>query len=407
MKKEIPYTLNYDIAIIGAGIVGLATAYQLSQLRPELSIAILEKEDGPARHQTGHNSGVIHSGIYYKPGGSKALNCRRGYHYLLEFAREHDIRHDVCGKVIVATNEQERPRLDDILDRGLANGLEGIRKIGPEELREIEPHVKGLEAIWVPQAGIISYKDVAEKYLELTLQQNGEAFFGAKVSDISINKQEATVHTNRQSIHCRLVINCAGLYSDKVARMTMPELNIRILPFRGEYYELTPEKQYLVNNLIYPVPNPNFPFLGVHYTRMINGGIEAGPNAVLAFKREGYSRWDINSTELMETLSFPGFQKIARRYWRDGLGEMYRSYSKQAFVKALQHLIPEVGQEDLRRGGAGVRAMACGPDGNLIDDFLIETRPRVINVLNAPSPAATASLAIGETIAKQALAELG
>ncbi|MCB0561331.1 MAG: L-2-hydroxyglutarate oxidase [Lewinellaceae bacterium] len=399
--------MNYDIGIIGAGIVGLATAYQLSQRRPELKIAIIEKEKRAAQHQTGHNSGVIHSGIYYKPGSAKALNCRRGYQYLLEFAREHNIRHDVCGKVIVATNEKERPQLDGILERGRANGLEGIRKIGREELREIEPHVNGLEAIWVPQAGIISYKEAAQKYLELVQQQNGEAFFGMKVADISINKQEATIHTNQQVLHCRLVINCAGLYSDKIARMTMPELDIQILPFRGEYYELKPGRQYLVNNLIYPVPNPNFPFLGVHYTRMIDGGIEAGPNAVLAFKREGYSRWDINSSELMETLAFPGFQKIARRYWRDGLGEMYRSYSKRAFVKALQHLIPEVGYEDLQRGGAGVRAMACDAAGNLIDDFLIERRPRVIHVLNAPSPAATASLAIGETIAGMAMEMVG
>ena len=399
--------MNYDIGIIGAGIVGLATAYQLSQRRPELKIAIIEKEKRAAQHQTGHNSGVIHSGIYYKPGSAKALNCRRGYQYLLEFAREHNIRHDVCGKVIVATNEKERPQLDGILERGRANGLEGIRKIGREELREIEPHVNGLEAIWVPQAGIISYKEAAQKYLELVQQQNGEAFFGMKVADISINKQEATIHTNQQVLHCRLVINCAGLYSDKIARMTMPELDIQILPFRGEYYELKPGRQYLVNNLIYPVPNPNFPFLGVHYTRMIDGGIEAGPNAVLAFKREGYSRWDINSSELMETLAFPGFQKIARRYWRDGLGEMYRSYSKRAFVKALQHLIPEVGYEDLQRGGAGVRAMACDAAGNLIEDFLIERRPRVIHVLNAPSPAATASLAIGETIAGMAMEMVG
>ncbi|MCO6477679.1 MAG: L-2-hydroxyglutarate oxidase [Phaeodactylibacter sp.] len=393
--------MNYDIAIIGAGIVGLATAYQLSRQRPELRIAIIEKEEGPARHQTGHNSGVIHSGIYYTPGSAKALNCRRGYRLLLDFATEHGIRHEICGKVIVATREEERKRLDGILERGIANGLEGIRKIGPEELREIEPHVRGLEAIWVPQAGIISYKEVAEKYLALALEANAEAFFGARVLDISINKAEATVHTSKQAIHCRMVANCAGLYSDKVARMTIPDLDIKILPFRGEYYELRPEKQHLANNLIYPVPNPNFPFLGVHYTRMIDGGIEAGPNAVLAFRREGYSRWDINTSELMETLSFPGFQKIAGRYWRDGLGEMHRSYSKRAFVKALQHLIPEVGYEDLQRGGAGVRAMACDAAGNLIDDFLIESRPRVVNVLNAPSPAATASLAIGEVIAEK------
>lgn len=399
--------MRYDIAIIGAGIVGLATAYQLAQRRPELKIAIIDKEDGPARHQTGHNSGVIHSGIYYKPGSAKALNCLRGYRYLLEFAEAHGIRHEVCGKVIVATRPEELPRLDGILERGLANGLEGIRRIGAEELREIEPHVQGLAAIWAPQAGIISYKDVAEKYLEIVLQSSGEACFGMTVKDISVNKEEVTLHTDKQAIHCRLAVNCAGLYSDRIARLTMPELDMQVLPFRGEYYELRPEKQYLVNNLVYPAPNPNFPFLGVHYTRMIGGGIEAGPNAVLAFKREGYSRWDIDMAELAETLAFPGFRKIAGRYWRDGLGEMYRSYSKRAFVKALQRLIPEIGYEDLQRGGAGVRAMACGADGQLIDDFLFASRPRVINVLNAPSPAATASLAIGETIAEMALKGMG
>lgn len=402
-KKTKRNKVRYDIAIIGAGIVGLATAYQISRRRPELTIAVIDKEEGPARHQTGHNSGVIHSGIYYQPGGSKAVNCLRGYRYLLEFARDHGIPHEVCGKVIVATSREELPRLDGILERGLANGLQGIRKIGPEELREIEPHVQGLQAIWVPQAGIINYKTVAEKYLEIVLQNQGEAFFGARVKDISINKEEATIHTNRQAIHCRLVINCAGLYSDKIARMAMPELDSMILPFRGEYYELSPEKQYLVNNLAYPAPSPNFPFLGVHFTRMVGGGIEAGPNAVLAFKREGYSRWDIDMGELAETLSFPGFHKIAQRYWRDGLGEMQRSFSKRAFVKALQRLIPEIGYEDLYRAGAGVRAMACDKEGNLIDDFLIAGRPRMINVLNAPSPAATASLAIGETIAEKAL----
>ena len=398
--------MKYDIAIIGAGIVGLATAFQISERRPDLTIQIIDKEDGVARHQTGHNSGVIHSGIYYQPGGSKALNCRKGYGYLLDFARQHGIPHDLCGKVIVATRKAELKQLEEIYQRGSANGLEGIRMLEPEELYEKEPHVQAIRAIWVPQAGIINYKAVAAKYLDLVQQRNGYALFGARVLDISVTRQGVIVHTDQAEVHCKLLINCAGLYSDKIARMTMPELDIQILPFRGEYYELTPEKRHLANNLVYPVPNPNFPFLGVHFTRMIDGGVEAGPNAVLAFKREGYSRWDINLAELTETLSFPGFRKIAQRYWRDGLDEFYRSYSKAAFVKALQHLIPEIGINDLQRGNSGVRAMACDTAGNLIDDFLFLERERVINVCNAPSPAATASLAIGETVAEKAIGRL-
>jgi len=393
----------FDITIVGAGIVGLATAYQLSRQRPDWSIGLIEKEERAAEHQTGNNSGVIHSGIYYQPGGSKALNCRRGYQYLLDFARQYDIPHAICGKVIVATRERELPQLQGIFERGKANGLEGIRMIGPEECREIEPHVNALQAIWVPQSGIISYRAVAEQYLRVAESCNTTPLFGRAVKNIELSGQEATVETERETVKTKILINCAGLYSDKIARMTMPDIDLKILPFRGEYYELTPERQYLVNNLIYPVPNPNFPFLGVHYTRMIKGGIEAGPNAVLAFRREGYSRWDIDFGELWETLRYPGFRKIALRYWRDGLGELYRSFSKPAFVRALQHLIPEVGESDLRRGGAGVRAMACDSKGNLIDDFLFLETESVINVCNAPSPAATASLAIGETIADKAI----
>lgn len=399
--------MKYDICIIGAGIVGLAAAYQLGQSSEKLRIAVVDKEAGPARHQTGHNSGVIHSGIYYRPGGSKALNCVRGYHYLLTFARQYGIPHEVCGKVIVATREAECPQLAGILRRGQANGLSGIRLIGPEACREIEPHVNVKQAIWVPQAGIIDYKAVAEKYLELLLDSGrGVAKLGSPVVEVRMEERGNVVVTEKEDIHCRLVINCAGLYADKIARMTMPELPLKILPFRGEYYELKAERQHLVNNLIYPVPNPNFPFLGVHYTRMIGGGIEAGPNAVLAFRREGYSRWAFKASELLETLAYPGFGHIARKYWRDGLGELWRSYSKAAFVRALQHLIPEIGEADLQRGGAGVRAMACSPKGELIDDFLFLERKGVINVCNAPSPAATASLAIGETIMQKALRHL-
>lgn len=394
---------TYDITIVGAGIVGMATAYHLSQSCPELKVAIVEKEKQPAAHQTGHNSGVIHSGIYYKPGGSKALNCRRGYRYLLDFAQQHNIPHEVCGKVIVATRDWELPALQRIFETGQANGLEGIRMISAAECREIEPHVQAVQAIWVPQSGIIDYPAMTRKYLDIAQNQNATPYFGQAVQDIDLRADGVYITTDETELHSQLLINCAGLYADKIARMTMPEIDLQILPFRGEYYELVPHRQHLVNNLIYPVPNPNFPFLGVHYTRMIHGGIEAGPNAVLAFSREGYSRWDVNWEELMETLRYRGFQRIALRYWRDGLNELYRSYSKAAFVRALQHLIPEVGEADLQRGGAGVRAMAADPKGNLIDDFLFLEKDRVINVCNAPSPAATASLAIGETVAGKAL----
>ncbi len=394
---------TYDITIVGAGIVGLATAYHLSQSCPELKVAIVEKEKQPAAHQTGHNSGVIHSGIYYKPGGSKALNCRRGYRYLIDFAQQHDIPHEVCGKVIVATRDWELPALQRIFETGQANGLKGIRMISAAECREIEPHVQAQQAIWVPQSGIIDYAAVARKYLAIAQDQNTTPFFGQAVQDINLRSDGVYITTDKTELHSQLLINCAGLYADKIARMTMPAINLQILPFRGEYYELVPHRQHLVNNLIYPVPNPNFPFLGVHYTRMVHGGIEAGPNAVLAFSREGYSRWDVNWEELMETLRYRGFQRIALRYWRDGLNELYRSYSKAAFVRALQHLIPEVGEADLQRGGAGVRAMAADPQGHLIDDFLFLEKERVINVCNAPSPAATASLSIGETVAGKAI----
>jgi L-2-hydroxyglutarate oxidase len=391
-----------DITIIGAGIVGLATAYQILQQRPGLKVIVIDKEPGVAAHQTGHNSGVIHSGIYYKPGSQKAEHCKEGYAALLEFCKTHDIAHEICGKVIVATRKEELPQLDTIMERGKANGLEGIRKIGPEELKEIEPYAKGVAAAWVPQTGIISYKRVAEKYLELIKHKGAEVYTGEKVIDIR-NSNPVTVLTERRELQTRLVINCAGLYADKVAEMAGELLDLQVIPFRGEYYELAPHKHHLVRNLIYPVPNPAFPFLGVHYTRMIEGGIEAGPNAVLAFRREGYSRWDFHAGELIEMLAFPGLQKLAARYWRVELGELYRSFFKNAFVKALQHLIPEVGSDDLVRGGAGVRAQAVLRNGNLVDDFYIVKKPGFVHVLNAPSPAATASLAIGKTIANTAL----
>lgn len=384
-----------DIIIIGGGIVGLATALQIQRSRPSLKILLLEKEPHLAMHQTGNNSGVIHSGIYYKPGSLKAVNCIRGYHLLVEFCRENGIPFELCGKIIVATQNPERAQLTTLYDRGIQNGLTGLKRLTKDELHEFEPYVNGLEGIHVPQTGIVDYRLVSEKYGELLRKAGTAIHLGEKVT--SIKKTE--VITDKGNYTAKLVINCAGLYSDKVASMTVKELNVRIIPFRGEYYKLRKEKEYLVRNLIYPVPDPNFPFLGVHFTRMAKGGVEAGPNAVLAFKREGYKKSDIDLIELKESLLWPGFQKVAKKYWRTGMGEIYRSYSKAAFTEALQKLIPEIKSDDLVTGGAGVRAQACDRDGGLVDDFMILEAENAINVCNAPSPAATSSLSIGETVA--------
>jgi L-2-hydroxyglutarate oxidase len=395
--------VKYDVIIVGGGIVGLATALQIKKSNSSLSICLLEKENELAKHQTGNNSGVIHSGIYYKPGSLKAINCLRGYELLIAFCKEHQIPFELCGKIIVATEESERPLLNNLLIRGEQNGLVNLKKLTQAELKEYEPHVYGIEGIFVPQTGIVDYKVVAEKYGEVLRKLGADIQLGEKVIEIKSGNQEVTVVTSSQSYTSKLVVNCAGLYSDKVARMTIKNLNIKIIPFRGEYFKLKKEKEYLVKNLIYPVPDPNFPFLGVHFTRMAKGGVEAGPNAVLAFQREGYKKSQINLLELGETLAWPGFQKVAAKYWRTGIGEMYRSFSKAAFTKALQKLIPEIQETDLVEGGAGVRAQACDRDGGLVDDFLILENERVINVCNAPSPAATSSLAIGETVSKLAL----
>lgn len=394
--------MQYSVVIVGGGIVGLATALQLIKKKPDLKILVLEKETELAKHQTGNNSGVIHSGIYYKPGSLKATNCMRGYHQLIAFCQEQTIPFELCGKIIVATDESEKLLLQNLFVRGEQNGLKNLKKLSAGELKEYEPHVNGIEGIFVPQTGIVDYKLVAEKYGEVLRKQGVEIHLGEKVVNISTEKS-TTVITDKSSYTTELVINCAGLYSDKVARLTVQNLNVKIIPFRGEYYKLRIEKEYLVKSLIYPVPDPNFPFLGVHFTRMAKGGVEAGPNAVLAFQREGYKKTDVNLKELAETLAWPGFQKVAAKYWRTGFGEMYRSFSKAAFTKALQKLIPEIQQEDLVEGGAGVRAQACDREGGLVDDFLILEEKNVINVCNAPSPAATSSLAIGETVSGLAL----
>lgn len=394
--------MQFDVIISGAGIVGLATALKIKEKKPDWRIAVLEKEQQPAMHQSSRNSGVIHSGIYYRPGSLRAVNCKKGYDLLLDFCRTHQIPHEICGKIIVAVEPAERTALDNIYQRGIQNQLTGIRKISAAEAREIEPHVRAIEAVWVPQSGIVDYGIVARKYAELFEKKGGTLLFQQKVQKVLAQKGGVAVEATN-SFQARVFVNCSGLYSDHVALQTGISPEIQILPFRGEFYDLIPEAQRLVKHLIYPVPNPNFPFLGVHFTRMIQGGIEAGPNAVLAFKREGYSRWDIDIKELAETLAFPGFRKIARKYWRDGWAEMQRSYSKQHFVKALQRLIPEIRSEDLTPGRSGVRAMACDAAGNLLDDFLILSEPGIINVCNAPSPAATASLAVGETVAARVL----
>jgi (S)-2-hydroxyglutarate dehydrogenase len=398
--------VKYDIIIVGGGIVGLGTALNLISSNPKFRVLVLEKEPQVATHQTGNNSGVIHSGLYYKPGSLKARNCIHGYNLLLDFCRQNDIPFDLCGKIVVATSEQELPLLKNLYDRGHQNGLKDFKMLSAEALKEYEPHVAGLAGFFVPQTGIVDYKVVAEKYAELIRQKGGQINLGEKVTDIRLGQSEVTAVTDRSSYTGTLLINCAGLYSDKIARLTTPDLNVMIIPFRGEYYKLKKEKEYLVKNLIYPVPDPNFPFLGVHFTRMMKGGVEAGPNAVLAFRREGYRKSDINLRELSETLTWPGFQKVAKKYWRTGMGEMYRSFSKAAFTKALQKLIPEIQETDLVEGGAGVRAQACDRTGGLVDDFLIIEKQQVINVCNAPSPAATSSLAIGEAVAALAVKRL-
>lgn len=396
--------MTYDIAIVGGGIVGLATGMKILKSRPDLKIALFEKENQLAKHQTANNSGVIHSGLYYKPGSLKATNCIDGYHELVTFCKEEKIPFEITGKVVVATREEQKPLLDTLLARGLQNGLTGTRKITLEELKEYEPYCVGVAAIHVPQTGIVDYFQVALAYGRKIMQQGGAIFLEHKVLEINQKEGINFIETSKGEFRAKLVINCAGLYSDKVARMNDEGIDdVKIIPFRGEYYKLKKDREYLVKNLIYPVPDPNFPFLGVHFTRMKKGGVEAGPNAVLAFRREGYKKSQINLAELAETLAWPGFQKVAGKYWKTGLGELYRSFSKSAFTKALQELIPEIQESDLVDGGAGVRAQACDRTGGLLDDFAIRESPFAINVLNAPSPAATSSLSIGGTVAEMAL----
>lgn len=389
-----------DVIIAGAGIVGLAAALKILESKPGTRVTVLEKESGVAKHQTGNNSGVIHSGIYYKPGSLKAQNCIYGYNLLLEFCIKNEVKFDICGKVIVAINDDELPMLKSIFDRGIANGLTNIRLIDKDELSELEPHANGIKAIHVPYTGIIDYKEVAGKYAECIIKLGGEIKFGEKL--VRLNKSGSTIEvvTQNSSFNTKIFVNCCGLQSDEVAGLTVKKLDTRIIPFRGEYYKIKPEKRYLVKNLIYPVPDPAFPFLGVHFTRMTDGEVEAGPNAVLSFKKEGYKRTSFSLKDSFKTFTWKGFYSIASKYYRTGFGEFHRSFSKKAFVKSLQRLMPEITADDLIPGGAGVRAQAISINGKLIDDFLIHDSGNIVNVLNAPSPAATSSLAIGGTIAE-------
>ncbi|MCA9213671.1 MAG: L-2-hydroxyglutarate oxidase [Planctomycetales bacterium] len=386
-----------DVAIIGGGIVGLATAYQWTMRFPDRSLVVLEKESRLAQHQTGHNSGVLHSGIYYKPGSLKATNCREGKVAMERFCAEQNIDYDICGKVIVATEQSEIPALERIFERGQANGVK-CEIISKERLGELEPHARGVKAIHVPEAGIVNYKQVCKRLGELIEEAGCEVVTSARVTDIRQWEGRLTIDTTAGDVTVDHAVNCAGLHCDRITKLTGETPKSKIVPFRGEYYELRPEAYHLCRNLIYPVPDPKFPFLGVHFTRMIDGSVECGPNAVLAFAREGYLKTDVNLGDLVESLTYGGFIRLASKYWRIGAGEIWRSISKRAFVKALRRLVPEIHADLLKTAPAGVRAQAVAPDGSMVDDFQIIDAPRVINVCNAPSPAATSSLNIGKTI---------
>ena len=394
---------NDVVIIVGGGILGLSAALRLIQLRPSIRLTLIEKERDIALHQTGHNSGVIHSGLYYKPGSLKAINCREGYNQLLRFCKEEAIAHEICGKIVVATTVAELPRLDELYRRGTANGVSGLRYLSPDEIREREPFCQGIRGLLVPQAGIVDYSAVAGKYAEKLIALGGEIVCGERVIDIRQRSNQVEVVGESRTWRGRSAVVCAGLHSDRLARMTEPSLPLRILPFRGEYYQLKVSAPKLVNHLIYPVPDPAFPFLGVHFTRMAGGGVECGPNAVFAFGREAYQKTNFSLSDTGEAFLWPGFRKVAVKHWRAGLEEYYRSFSKQAFVRALQRLIPDIKSEYLEVGGAGIRAQACDRDGNLLDDFDFRGEGNIIHVCNAPSPAATASLAIGAVIAEKVL----
>ncbi len=386
-----------DVAIIGGGIVGLATAYRLQERFPGKNVVVLEKEREVAQHQTGHNSGVLHSGIYYKPGSLRALNCREGKQAMEAFCQKEGIPFDLCGKVIVAVSPDEIPRLEKIYERGQANGV-NCHLIDGDRLREIEPHSAGIKAIHVPEAGIVDYRQVCDRLAQRITEAGGTIKTSAKVTGMFRREGRMIIQSGAGEIETRLVVNCAGLFSDRVAWLSGQRPDAQIVPFRGEYFELKPSVHHLCRGLIYPVPDPNFPFLGVHFTRMIHGGVECGPNAVFAFKREGYYKTSFNLIDTLESLTYSGFLRMAWKHWRMGLHEMWRSFNKSAFVTALQRLVPEIRSEHLVTAPAGVRAQALSRDGNLVEDFMILENDLVINVCNAPSPAATASLNVGKLV---------
>ncbi len=390
----------FDIAVVGGGIVGLASAYKLQQKYPSKSIVVIEKEEKLATHQTGRNSGVIHSGLYYKPGSYRAKNCVNGRKQLVAFAKKYEVAHDVCGKIVVATDESELERLDGIHQRGMANGLEGLKILDAQEIKEIEPYIEGIRALWVPEAGIIDFVGVTNKLAELLVQlnPNSEVYTGMEVLDFKHQESYTELHTNKELIKCKYQVFCGGLHSDRLARKDQVKSDVRIVGFRGDYYDLTEQGKKKIRNLVYPVPNPEFPFLGVHFTRMTDGTIECGPNAVFTFKREGYGKLDFSLRDTLEALAYKGTWKLFFKHWRFGMKEYRRAFSKRRFLKELQRMLPSLTMEDIKPGRSGVRAMALGEDGDVFDDFKFHCQGTAVHVLNAPSPAATACLAIGDEV---------
>lgn len=406
-RREVGFANEMDFIIVGGGIIGLSTAMAVLQRLPGLRVLVLEKEPQLGFHQSSHNSGVIHSGLYYRPGSIKAKTCLSGAAEMTRFCQDHGIPHKICGKLITATQEQELPLLEELFRRGTANGVPGLRILMSEQMREIEPHCAGVRALYVPGTGITDYSLVTLKFAEMVKERGGELRTCVKAMGFLYRDGGVIVETTVGPFKTRFVVNCAGLHSDRVSRLAGACTDSIIVPFRGEYYELRADKEYLVKGLIYPVPNPQFPFLGVHFTRRIQGGVEAGPNAVLAFKREGYRKTDFSLTETVTTLMYPGFWRMAKRYWRTGIAELHRSLSKRAFVLALQRLVPEVREVDLRPSGSGVRAQALERNGTLVDDFRFARSDRMMHVLNVPSPAATASIPLGRMIADMLIEEFG
>ncbi len=396
--------MKYDITVVGGGIVGLATAHSILLKYPRTRLLLIEKESGPAAHQTGHNSGVIHSGLYYKPGSLKATLGRKGAASMAKFCAEQGIRHDVCGKVVVATHQGELPRLDALYSRGQENGIP-VRRLTKEQLNEREPDVAGLAALEVPTAGIADYPGVCARLAQLITASGGEVRYNSKLEAVHNSTDQAELIVQGEAIATRCFITCAGLQSDLVAKASGAHPIAKIVPFRGEYYTLRPEARHLIHHLVYPLPNPAFPFLGVHFTRMVSGEIHAGPNAVLALKREGYTNRDFSLREVLELAGYSGFRKMASKHWREGLNEMHRSFSRSAFLHTLQRLVPALKDEDISPSPAGVRAMALMPNGDMVDDFLVVSGPHALHVCNAPSPAATAAFEIGEHIANLAGSE--